>query len=249
MTDDSTMATTTTGTYGANDGPCAGGVPKNERLIRRLRSVKDGRVKVTQKAVKTKAPFDPTAWYLYTVKRNKELATRNFLTRENTGFDVEAYVAAQVNIRRRPTDKDGKSRQERVVIHGKIFVRVDPAHRVDVMKKCPFITNCVTERLSALSPKDQKVPVTFVRVPDLQILRVRTVLDMADGLVEYTEHAPQAQDKIQVIGGQLIKGALFKDVQGEVLTTNGRKEAIVILDGVGCLKFRLPIEDIARLRK
>ena len=222
------------------EGACGGAMAKSERLFRRLRSVRDRRVTVKERIASTASAFDPTAWYVYLVRRNKEIATRDFLNNTRQGFDVEAYVATQTIVRR----KDNKTiHPERVVIHGKLFVRVVEAHRVDVMKRCPFIQKCMVD--PATSFADGQL-LTFARVPDSQIRVVRDILDKAVGLVEYTDEIPLVHENISVIGGQLLKGALFNDLRGEVVMVNGRKRATVILDGVGCFRWSIPLSDLAK---
>ena len=95
--------------------------------------------------------------------------------------------------------KDGKWIQpERVVIHGKIFVRVAEAHRVAVMQQCPYIEKCLTNPKSILD-KDTK-RTSYARVPDWQIQQVRQILDVADGIVEFTEEVPEIHENVSVVG-------------------------------------------------
>lgn len=241
MKEDSKDLAPSVETQSATEGPCAGGMPQNERVFRKLKSVKDGRVRLRMPIVKER-PFDPTAWYIYRVKRLKELESRDFLNSRDLGFPVEAYVAVQSSVRRK-SSSPVPTRQEKVVIHGKLFVRVDEAHRVKVMKQCPLITECVTNASRYIH--DGK-PTTFVRIPDKQILQIREILDKADGVVTYTEQIPEVHDNIQVIGGLISRSSLFNDVKGEIVTVNGRKSATVILDGIGCFRWKLPLNDLAK---
>ena len=241
----SDVQTATVGTSRKTEGPCGGAMEQSERVFRHLRSTRDGRVKITQKIAKLSKPFDPTAWYLLEVKRHQEINSRNFLNSADLGYPVEAYTAAQIVYRRTSKDKGGTPYKEQVVIHGKIFVRVDEAHRVAILKACPLLKRYFTDPLS--SSPDSNLP-SFARIPDVQIQRVRSILNMADGLVEYTEQSPQVSDNIQVVGGPLTKGSLFKNIKGEIVMVNGRKHATVILDGIGCFKFRLPVEDLVKVK-
>ena len=75
---------------------------------------------------------------------------------------------------------------------------------------------------------------------------VREILDKADGVVTYTEQIPEVHDNIQVIGGLISRSSLFNDVKGEIVTVNGRKSATVILDGIGCFRWKLPLNDLAK---
>ena len=255
MMECSGAAKTSSGVHGIESGPCAGGVQKNGGVFRRLRSTRDGRVRINQKQTLEKPPFDPTAWFAVEVKRNSELKCRDFLNQSDLGFGVEAYVAAQVFFRKNTrrlqhqgatSDDKTDNRQEKVVIHGKVFIRVNEGHRVEVLKLCPLIKRYVTD--PSLTARQGNLT-SFARIPDLQIQRVRHILDMADGLAEYTETIPEVNDSIQVVGGQLLKGELFKDIRGQVVMVNGRKNVTVILDGVGCFKCRLPLEDIVKAIK
>ena len=230
----------------ANGRPCAGGLERSEGVSRRLRSVKDARVKVVVPTEKPLRTFDPTAWYIAEVKRHSELTCRNILNKpENFDYQVESYVATQAVLGRRPeTSESGIVYKEKVVIHGKIFIRVAEEHRIDVLQKCLLLTRYVKDPSLELTPHHFTA---FARVPDKQILRLRELLKMADGPVVYDEIVPQAHDNIQIIGGQLAKGKLFRDVKGEITQTDGRKYATVILDGIGCIKFKLRVKDIAKL--
>lgn len=255
MMECSGTAKTNSGVHSIKSGSCAGGVQKNGEVFRRLRSIRDGRVRISLSQPIENLPFDPTAWFAVEVKRNSELKCRDFLNRSNLGFGIEAYVAAQVFFRKstgrrkhQGDTSDGKTdnRQEKVIIHGKVFIRVDEGHRVEVLKLCPLIKRYVTD--PSLTARQGNLT-SFARIPDLQIQRVRHILDMADGLAEYTETIPEINDCIQVVGGSLLSGELFKNIRGQVVMVNGRKNVTVILDGVGCFKCRLPLEDIVKASK
>ena len=45
------------------------------------------------------------------------------------------------------------------------------------------------------------------------------------------------------------RGSVHDPVRGQVVMVNGRKDVTVILDGVGCFKCRLPLEDIVKAIK
>lgn len=190
---------------------------------------------------------DPTAWYVAQVKRQAELKCRDMLNRpEAFDYPVESYVAAQVSLGRRSAGKDvAVPLKEKVVIPGKIFIRVAEEHRIDVLRHCLLLTRYVKDPSRSLTENHFTA---FARVPDKQIQQLRELLKMADGPVSYDELQPQVNDTIQVIGGQLTKGTLLKDVKGVVTSTDGRKYVTVILDSIGALKFRLPLKDLVKLQ-
>lgn len=231
-----------------NEGSCGGAVKKNTGAIRRLRSTKDGRVRITVAAANAAKPFDPTAWYVAEVKRHTELKSRDMLNASgNFDFPVEAYAATQALLLKKSAAADElKTVKEKLIIHGKVFIRIaDKSHRILLLKGCPYL-KCFMKDASLNRTVNNFTD--FARVPDLQIQRLRQLLSLADGPVEYTDAVPQVHDKVKVIGGQLSKGKLFKDVKGEVTMANGRKYATVILDGIGCFKLRLPVSQLAKYK-
>ena len=195
--------------------PCAGGMPeslKNE-------------------------PFDPSSWYIAQVKRHNELVCRKILNSpDRFPYKVEAYVAAQQELVYRANRT--RHVKERVVIAGKIFIRVDQSHRQDVLKQCLLLSRYVKDPSS--SPTANGFT-PFARVPDWEIQRLRDIFTLADGPVEYTDSLPRPNDKIQILTGPL------HGLRGTVTTISGRKFVTVLLDTLGTFSFRLPIADIAKL--
>ena len=247
MKDDSVAMVESIETHEERGGACGGAVKKTSGVSRRLRSTKDARVKITVVTAKPEKAFDPTAWYVAEVKRHCELKSRDVLNKPgNFPFPVEAYAATPSLLLRKSEDSGAlKAVKEKIIIHGKIFIRIaDKSRRIDVLKGCPYIKRYV---------KDASLDLTesgfteFARVPDLQIQRLQKLLALADGPVEYTDASPEVHDQVQVIGGQLSKARILKDLKGEITMTNGRKYATVILDTLGCFKFRLPVKDLAKL--
>lgn len=141
--------------------PCAGGIPK---------SLKE-------------KPFDPSAWYIAQVKRHNELVCRKILNDpDRFPYKVEAYVAAQQELVYRANRT--RHIKERVVISGKVFIRVDQRHRQDVLKQCLLLSRYVMDP-SASPTASGYTP--FARVPDWEIQRLRDIFNLADGPVEYTD--------------------------------------------------------------
>ena len=181
--------------------------------------------------------FDSSGWYIAQVKRHNELVCRKILNSpDRFPYKVEAYVAAQQEM----VFRANRTRhvKERVVIAGKIFIRVDPSHRQDVLKQCLLLSRYVKDP-SASPTVNGFTP--FARVPDWEIQRLRDIFTLADGPVEYTDALPRPNDKIQVLTGPL------QGLRGTVSTVSGRKFATVLIDTLGTFSFRLPIEDIAKL--
>ena len=195
--------------------PCAGGMPeslKNE-------------------------PFDSSAWYIAQVKRHNELVCRTILnTPDRFPYKVEAYVAAQQELVLRANRT--RHVKERVVIAGKIFIRVDQSHRQDVLKQCLLLSRYVKD--PSASPTAGGFT-AFARVPDWEIQRLRDIFTLADGPVEYTDTLPRPHDKIQVLTGPL------HGLRGTIQDVSGRKYATVLLDSLGVFSFKLPISDLAKL--
>ena len=195
--------------------PCAGGISESPR----------------------KRSEDPSAWYIAMVKRHKELVCRKILSDpDRFPYQVEAYVAAQQELVYRANRT--RHIKERVVIPGKIFIRVDPRNRQDVLKQCLLLSRYVMDP-SASPTASGFTP--FARVPDWEIQRLRDIFTLADGPVEYNDILPLPHDKIQVLAGPL------HGLRGTVQDISGRKYATVLLDSLGVFSFKLPISDLAKL--
>ena len=182
-------------------------------------------------------PFDPSSWYIAQVKRHNELVCRKILNSpDRFPYKVEAYVAAQQELVLRANRT--RHIKERVVIAGKIFIRVDQSHRQDVLKQCLLLSRYVKDPSASLTANGHTA---FARVPDWEIQRLRDIFTLADGPVEYTDALPRPNDKIQVLTGPL------HGLRGTITTVSGRKHATVLIDSLGTFSFRLPISDIAKL--
>lgn len=235
------------GTCSVESRPCAGGMAKTDGLSRRLRSLKDGRVRIVIPSAKPSKIFDPTAWYVAAVKRHCELKSRDLLTHSDlVSFPVEAYVATQALLRRKSSTAEGTVPvKEKVVIHGKIFIRVtDKAHRIPLLKACPYLTHFLKDVSLSLTENDFT---DFARVPDKQIQCLKHILELADGPVEYVGEVPRVHDSIKIISGPLSKDPLFKNLVGTVEQVNGKTHVTIILDQIGSFRFVLPIVSLAKL--
>lgn len=172
----------------------------------------------------------PTAWYVAEVKRFLEQKSGLYINNpKNFDYDIEAYVATQT---------------KKTVIHGKIFIRVSQDNRIDVLKRCPYLIRYMKDPLRSLTANGFT---DFARVPDVEIQRLRQILALVDEPVEYTEFTPHKGDEVEVIGGLLSQSELLKDLKGKISITNGKKYATVILEGIGGLKFRLPVKDLSNI--
>jgi len=222
-------------------GPCGGALEQKKRNFRRLKSKETGKI-IHQKKEKTKVQkvFDPTAWYVVQTKRYKEVISRDFLNSTqgfvndstNEPYTVEAYAAIQ-------EDEDN-----RVVIHGKIFIRVDVVHRVDVLKKCSYLKGYVKDL--ALSRTEHDFT-DFARVPDREIKALRAILEIADGDVEYSEEPFCVNDTVMFKKGILSKSEALKDMKGSIEMVNGKKRATIILDKLGVFKFNIPVSQLRKM--
>ena len=151
-------------------------------------------------------------------------------------YKVEAYVAAQQELVLRANRT--RHVKERIVIAGKIFIRVDQSHRQDVLKQCLLLSRYVMDPSASPTANGHTA---FARVPDWEIQRLRDIFDLADGPVEYADTLPRPHDKVQILTGPL------HGLRGTITTISGRKFATVLLDTLGTFSFRLPISDIAKL--
>ena len=121
MKEDSGVKTVVVGAAHEAEGSCGGAMEQKQRKYRRLRSLTTHKILHQQKETsQVRKVFDPTAWYIILTKRYKEVHCRDFLNKPegfvngytNDPYTVEAYAAVQ------------EDENNRLVIHGKIFVRV-----------------------------------------------------------------------------------------------------------------------------
>ena len=97
MQEDSNALITHVEAQSENGGPAAEPCQKITRNYRRLRSLSTNRMLHQEKDPPVvKKEFDPTAWYVYGVKRNKEIETCSFFNdSQNIPFAIEAYASVQ----------------------------------------------------------------------------------------------------------------------------------------------------------
>ena len=251
MQEDSKALIISIGTQGENGGPAAEPCQKRTKNYRRLRSLTTNKILHQEKEKPSvKKPFDPTAWYVYGVKRNKEIEVRSFFNDpQNTPFEIEAYAAVQQKKVRTYNKKNQPSSSckrlvEKVVIHGKVFIRVDESHRVEALKQCSLLTHCVVDPTLSRTKEGFR---DFARVPDAQINALKAVLQLADGDVEFSEEMPpQVNETVALNDGFFSESEVLKGLQGTVEMVNGKKRATVILAKIGCFKFTLSVEDLKR---
>ena len=183
--------------------------------------------------------FDPTAWYVGVVRRRNELVCRRILNNlSQVPYKVEAFVAAQQEVK----FYANRTRRliEHIIIPGRIFIRVDESYRQDVLKQCLFLSKYMMDPSAELTESGCR---EFARVPDREIQHLRDILELADGIVEYSESMPKTGDRVQVLSGR------FHGLTGTVSeNADGRKYAVVVLDKLGSFKFRLPLQDIGKIK-
>ena len=250
MQDDSKALLYGLGSPSENGGPAAEPYQKTTRNYRRLRSLTTNRI-LHQEKEKTvaKKPFDPTAWYVYGVKRNKEIdACSFFKDPKNIPFEIEVYAAVQqkkVRTYKKGQKSSGtKKLVEKVVIHGKVFIRVDESHRVATLKQCPLLTHCMVDPTLSRTQEGFR---DFARVPDAQMRALKAVLELAGSDVEFSEELPpHVHDTVTLNDGYLSESDALKGLKGTVEMVNGKKRATVILDNIGCFKFTLSVDDLKR---
>ena len=250
MQEDSKALIVGIGAQSENGGPAAEPYPKISKNYRRLRSLTTNRMlhQEKEKPVVQKV-FDPTAWYVYGVKRNKEIETCSFFNdARNIPFEIEAYAAVQpkkVRTSHKGRKSNGpKKRVEKVVIHGKVFIRVDESHRVATLKLCNLLTHCMVDPTLSRTENGFR---DFARVPDAQIRALKAVLELADSDVEFSEEVPpQLHETVTLNDGFLSESDALKGLRGTVEMVNGKKCATIILDSIGCFKFTLSLHDLKR---
>ena len=240
MKEDSNVKMTAVKATQQTEGSCGGAVKQKKRNYRRLKSKETGKI-IHQKKGKPKVQkvFDPTAWYIVQTKRYKEVSSRDFLNSPkgfvndstNEPYSVEAYAAIQ--------EDEGN----RLVIHGKIFIRVEEINRIDVLRKCQDLKGYVKDL--ALAHTENGFT-DFARVPDREIKALREILEIADGAVEYSEEPFKVNDAVKISKGILSRSEELKGMEGTIEMVNGRKKATIILDKLGVFKFTLPLSQLRK---
>ena len=241
MKKDSNVEMIAVKTAQGKEGSCGGAVEQKKRNYRRLRSKETGKI-IHQKKEKSKVKkvFDPTAWYVVQTQRYKEVESRDLLSspkgfvneKTKETYTVEAYAAVQ--------EDEGN----RLVIHGKIFIRVEKINRIDVLRKCPYLKGYVKDLALAHTENDFT---DFARVPDREIKALRAILEIADGDVEYSEEPFSVNDTVKFKKGILSKSEALKDMEGTIEMVNGKKRATIILDKLGVFKFTLPVSQLRKM--
>ena len=241
MKKDSNVKMTTVKTTQQTEGSCGGAVEQKKRNYRRLRSKETGKI-IHQKKEKSKVKkvFDPTAWYVVQTQRYKEIESRDLLSspkgfvneKTQASYTVEAYAAIQ--------EDEGN----RLVIHGKIFIRVEEINRIDVLRKCQYLKGYVKDLALSRTENDFT---DFARVPDREIKALRAILEIADGDVEYSEEPFSVNDTVKFKKGIFSKSEALKDMEGTIEMVNGKKRATIILDKLGVFKFTLPVSQLRKM--
>jgi len=178
------------------------------------------------------------AWYVAVVKGRNEVRCHQLLSDlpDRIGYPIESYVASQQELH----FYANRTRRlvERVVIPGKVFIRVDQKHRVDVLKQCPLISHYMMDAARDLRNGFRN----FAQVPDRELSQLRDLLAIADAPVEYSETRPRKGDNIQVLSGR------FHGMKGSIIDDRGSKYVTVILDSLGTFRFKLPVKDIGKIQ-
>ena len=232
MKEDSSVEKITFGAAHGEEGSCGGALEQKKRNYRRLRSKETNKI-IHQKKEKPRVRkvFDPTAWYVVQTKRNMECESVNILNGLNMGYSVKAYAAVQ------------NGAKAKIVIRNKIFVCVDEAYRIAVLRLCPYLKGYVKDPARELTQNDFT---DFARVPNREIIALQEILKIAEGDVEY-EGTILPKDTVTFKRGILAESEELKDLAGEIQIINGRKRATVILDKIGVFKFILPVSDLKKL--
>ncbi len=193
---------------------CAGGVSESQK-------------KATEEA----------CWFVAVVRKHNQLVARDMLNRMAPSLDypLEGYVASQRELR---TYANRHHRiVEQIVIPGKLFIRVPEKKRLEVLRMCSLISHYQMDPASRNSQGGRG----FAKVPEHEMTALRTILEKAEGPVEYSEEVPRKGDTIQVLTGH------FHGLYGKVYEDSGKTHVIVVLDSLGSFTFRMSVSDIAKV--
>jgi len=252
MKKDSNVEMIAVKTAQGKEGSCGGAVEQKKRNYRRLRSKETGKI-IHQKKEKSKVKkvFDPTAWYVVQTKRYKEVSSCDFLS-SSKGFvndstkepyNVEAYAAVQ--------EDEGN----RLVIHGKIFIRVEEINRIDVLRKCPYLKGYV-KGTGTVTKADGTT----------EVYEDKTIMSI--GVVSYSDNMEAGNYRVvktdgsqlsfthsaDVIGPTGVEKNYLLDAEGNYYTKNSTLTDMQIqisknnfLDKLGVFKFTLPVSQLRKM--
>jgi len=163
-------------------------------------------------------------WFIAIVNNNSEKICAEKLLR----LGYETYIPSQTETRLR---RNGRRKNvERIVFPALVFIRTTEAGRRTAVN-LPFIKRFMVNRAGEEN-KFRRHPIAVV--PDVQMERLRFMLERADAPVSIEPAVFRYGDKVRVIRGNLA------GLEGQVLKTpDGKSRIFVSLDILGCASVEI----------
>ena len=160
-------------------------------------------------------------WYaVYTAPRAEKKVSERFSQEE-----IEHYLPIQT-VKRRWSDRIKEVQVP--VVNGYIFVRIPTT---DFTK--------VTRVYGALAfIKEQGLPVA---IPDIQLDRLRFMVEHSEEPVEYTQENYEHGESIRICKGPL------EGMMGELIEMKGKSKVLIRLERFGCAITTVPVSFVERV--
>lgn len=167
---------------------------------------------------------DSRYWVAVLVQMNTEKKVSSMLTK----LGYENYVPTQTEIHQW---SDRKKKIERIVIPMIVFVKVDKDSENNLRKN-----SFVYKFISYPGQKEA------ARIPDEQIDKLKFMLDNADSNVEFSDHAYEVGEEIEIVRGPL------KGLCGELCYTEKGKTILgVYIKMLGYSYVNVDVKDVKKV--
>lgn len=163
-------------------------------------------------------------WFIAIVNNNTEKICAGKLSR----LGYETYIPTQIETRLRSNGR--RKNVERIIFPALVFIRTTEAGRRTVVN-FPFIKRFMVNR-AAEENSFKRHPIAVI--PDVQMNRLRFMLENADEPVSIEPTAFRKGDKVRVIRGKLtgLEGRISK-------MPEGRPRIFISLDILGCASVEI----------
>ena len=173
-------------------------------------------------------------WYVVDVRSTMERVIRDRLLNQG----IEAYVASQEDLH--VYKNRTKRMTERIVITSKVFVRIQPEQRLDVLRAHPAVYKFLIDKASQPSVTGYR---RYAIIPDAQIQRLQYMLRYSPEPVTFIDRPLHLGDRVRVLRGPLV------GFEGDFLRQGSHTYIVVTLDKLGYTQTQFPLSDVELITK
>lgn len=173
-------------------------------------------------------------WYVVDVRSTMERVIRDSLLRQG----IEAYVASQEDLH--VYKNRTKRMTERIVITSKVFVRILPEQRLDVLHVHPAVYKFLVDKASQPSVTGYR---RYAIIPDAQIQRLQYMLRYSPEPVTFVDRPLHQGDRVRVLRGPLV------GFEGDFRRQGSNTYIVVTLDKLGYTQTQIPLSDVELITK